>query len=220
MLKVINLKKKFNSTEVLKGVSFDVSPGEIAVVLGKSGAGKTTLMRCINGLEAFDSGKIIVDDIEINTSSDYKKIRGQIGMVFQNFNLFPHLTVLENIIESPLNVFNKDKNEIVELAEKLLEMVDLMDKKDSYPYELSGGQQQRVAIARSCALTPKILCFDEPTSALDQDNIEKIIEIINVFKKKGMAILIITHDPAFSRRIADKTINIENGLIIDKLMNS
>lgn len=220
MLKVINLKKKFNSTEVLKGVSFDVSPGEIAVVLGKSGAGKTTLMRCINGLEAFDSGKIIVDDIEINTSSDYKKIRGQIGMVFQNFNLFPHLTVLENIIESPLNVFNKDKNEIVELAEKLLEMVDLMDKKDSYPYELSGGQQQRVAIARSCALTPKILCFDEPTSALDQDNIEKIIEIINVFKKKGMAILIITHDPVFSRRIADKTINIENGLIIDKLMNS
>lgn len=220
MLKVINLKKKFNSTEVLKGVSFDVSPGEIAVVLGKSGAGKTTLMRCINGLEAFDSGKIIVDDIEINTSSDYKKIRGQIGMVFQNFNLFPHLTVLENIIESPLNVFNKDKNEIVELAEKLLEMVDLMDKKDSYPYELSGGQQQRVAIARSCALTPKILCFDEPTSALDQDNIEKIIEIINVFKKKVMAILIITHDPVFSRRIADKTINIENGLIIDKLMNS
>lgn len=220
MLKVINLKKKFNSTEVLKGVSFDVSPGEIAVVLGKSGAGKTTLMRCINGLEAFDSGKIIVDDIEINTSSDYKKIRGQIGMVFQNFNLFPHLTVLENIIESPLNVFNKDKNEIVELAEKLLEMVDLMDKKDSYPYELSGGQQQRVAIARSCALTPKILCFDEPTSALDQDNIEKIIEIINVFKKKGMAILIITHDPVFSRKIADKTINIENGLIIDKPMNS
>lgn len=220
MLKVINLKKKFNSTEVLKGVSFEVSTGEIAVVLGKSGAGKTTLMRCINGLEVFDSGKIIVDDIEINTSSDYKKIRGQIGMVFQNFNLFPHLTVLENIIESPLNVFNKDKNEIVELAEKLLEMVDLMDKKDSYPYELSGGQQQRVAIARSCALTPKILCFDEPTSALDQDNIEKIIEIINVFKKKGMAILIITHDPVFSRKIADKTINIENGLIIDKLMNS
>ncbi|MDE8053992.1 amino acid ABC transporter ATP-binding protein [Erysipelothrix rhusiopathiae] len=220
MLKVINLKKKFNSTEVLKGISFDVSPGEIAVVLGKSGAGKTTLMRCINGLEVFDSGKIIVDDIEINTSSDYKKIRGQIGMVFQNFNLFPHLTVLENIIESPLSVFNKDKNEIVELAEKLLEMVDLMDKKDSYPYELSGGQQQRVAIARSCALTPKILCFDEPTSALDQDNIEKIIEIINDFKKKGMAILIITHDPVFSRRIADKTINIENGLIIDKPMNS
>lgn len=219
MLKVINLKKKFNSTEVLKGVSFEVRTGEIVVVLGKSGAGKTTLMRCINGLEAFDSGKIIVDDIEINTSSDYKKIRGQIGMVFQNFNLFPHLTVLENIIESPLNVFNKDKNEIVELAEKLLEMVDLMDKKDSYPYKLSGGEQQRVAIARSFALTPKILCFDEPTSALDQDNIEKIIEIINVFKKKGMAILIITHDPVFSRRIADKTINIENGLIIDKPMN-
>lgn len=216
MLNVIDLKKSFNNTNVLKGISFDISPGEIAVVLGKSGAGKTTLMRCINGLESFDSGKIIVDDIEINKNSDMKKIRGQVGMVFQNFNLFPHLTVLENIIESPVNVFNRNKEESEKLAMDLLEMVDLSDKKDFYPCELSGGQQQRVAIARSCALMPKILCFDEPTSALDQENIEKIIDIIKSFKKRGMAILIITHDIVFSKKIADKTLYIEDGLLIDK----
>ncbi|CAK7006939.1 MAG: Glutamine transport ATP-binding protein GlnQ [Peptostreptococcus russellii] len=216
MLKVVDLKKSFNSTNVLKGVSFDISAGEIAVVLGKSGAGKTTLMRCINGLESFDSGKIIVDDIQINKSSDMKKIRGQVGMVFQNFNLFPHLTVLENIIESPINVFNKNKEESIKLAMDLLEMVDLSDKKDFYPFELSGGQQQRVAIARSCALMPKVLCFDEPTSALDQENIEKVIDIIKAFKKRGMAILIITHDTVFSKKIADKTLYIEDGLLINK----
>lgn len=216
MLKVVDLKKSFNSTNVLKGVSFDISAGEIAVVLGKSGAGKTTLMRCINGLESFDSGKIIVDDIQINKSSDMKKIRGQVGMVFQNFNLFPHLTVLENIIESPINVFNKNKEESIKLAMDLLEMVDLSDKKDFYPFELSGGQQQRVAIARSCALMPKVLCFDEPTSALDQENIEKVIAIIKAFKKRGMAILIITHDTVFSKKIADKTLYIEDGLLINK----
>lgn len=216
MLKVVDLKKSFNSTNVLKGVSFDISAGEITVVLGKSGAGKTTLMRCINGLESFDSGKIIVDDIQINKSSDMKKIRGQVGMVFQNFNLFPHLTVLENIIESPINVFNKNKEESIKLAMDLLEMVDLSDKKDFYPFELSGGQQQRVAIARSCALMPKVLCFDEPTSALDQENIEKVIDIIKAFKKRGMAILIITHDTVFSKKIADKTLYIEDGLLINK----
>lgn len=216
MLKVVDLKKSFNSTNVLKGVSFDISAGEIAVVLGKSGAGKTTLMRCINGLESFDSGKIIVDDIQINKSSNMKKIRGQVGMVFQNFNLFPHLTVLENIIESPINVFNKNKEESIKLAMDLLEMVDLSDKKDFYPFELSGGQQQRVAIARSCALMPKVLCFDEPTSALDQENIEKVIDIIKAFKKRGMAILIITHDTVFSKKIADKTLYIEDGLLINK----
>ena len=216
MLKVVDLKKSFNSTNVLKGVSFDISAGEIAVVLGKSGAGKTTLMRCINGLESFDSGKIIVDDIQINKSSDMKKIRGQVGMVFQNFNLFPHITVLENIIESPINVFNKNKEESIKLAMDLLEMVDLSDKKDFYPFELSGGQQQRVAIARSCALMPKVLCFDEPTSALDQENIEKVIDIIKTFKKRGMAILIITHDTVFSKKIADKTLYIEDGLLINK----
>lgn len=216
MLKVVNLRKSFNNEEVLKGISFEIDKGEIGVVLGKSGAGKTTLIRCITGLESFDSGEIVVDETEISRSSEIKKLRGKIGMVFQNFNLFPHLSVLENIIEAPVNVFKRDRKETTKFAMELLEMVGLSDKKEFYPCELSGGQQQRVAIARSCALMPKVLCFDEPTSALDRENIDKVIEIIETCKKNGMAILIITHDNVFSEKIADKTIYIEDGLILDE----
>lgn len=214
MLRIVDLKKKFGQVDVLKGISFQIDDGEIGVVLGKSGAGKTTLIRCINGLESFDSGKIILDDVEIMSINDMKEIRGQIGMVFQNFNLFPHLTVLENIIESPVRVFGKNKDEVVKEALDLLEMVDLLDKKDHYPHQLSGGQQQRVAIARSCALKPKVLCFDEPTSALDKENIQKVEEIIRNCKRMGMTILIITHDTVFAREIADKTLNISEGLLV------
>lgn len=214
MLKIVDLKKKFGQAEVLKGISFQIDDGEIGVVLGKSGAGKTTLIRCINGLESFDSGKIVLDDVEIKSINDMKEIRGQIGMVFQNFNLFPHLSVLENIIESPVRVFGRNKDEVVKEALDLLEMVDLLDKKDNYPHQLSGGQQQRVAIARSCALKPKVLCFDEPTSALDKDNIQKVEDIIRDCKKMGMAILIITHDTVFAEEIADKTLNISEGLLV------
>lgn len=214
MLKIVDLKKKFGQVEVLKGISFQIDDGEIGVVLGKSGAGKTTLIRCINGLESFDSGKIVLDDVEIKSINDMKEIRGQIGMVFQNFNLFPHLSVLENIIESPVRVFGRNKDEVVKEALDLLEMVDLFDKKDNYPHQLSGGQQQRVAIARSCALKPKVLCFDEPTSALDKDNIQKVEDIIRDCKKMGMAILIITHDTVFAEEIADKTLNISEGLLV------
>ncbi|MBL6466463.1 amino acid ABC transporter ATP-binding protein [Peptostreptococcus stomatis] len=214
MLKIVDLKKKFGQVEVLKGISFQIDDGEIGVVLGKSGAGKTTLIRCINGLESFDSGKIVLDDVEIKSINDMKEIRGQIGMVFQNFNLFPHLSVLENIIESPVRVFGRNKDEVVKEALDLLEMVDLLDKKDNYPHQLSGGQQQRVAIARSCALKPKVLCFDEPTSALDKDNIQKVEDIIRDCKKMGMAILIITHDTVFAEEIADKTLNISEGLLV------
>ena len=214
MLKIVDLKKKFGQVEVLKGISFQIDDGEIGVVLGKSGAGKTTLIRCINGLESFDSGKIVLDDVEIKSINDMKEIRGQIGMVFQNFNLVPHLSVLENIIESPVRVFGRNKDEVVKEALDLLEMVDLLDKKDNYPHQLSGGQQQRVAIARSCALKPKVLCFDEPTSALDKDNIQKVEDIIRDCKKMGMAILIITHDTVFAEEIADKTLNISEGLLV------
>ncbi|MDY4129042.1 amino acid ABC transporter ATP-binding protein [Peptostreptococcus porci] len=216
MLKVVDLKKSFNNVEVLKGISFEIESGEIGVVLGKSGAGKTTLIRCINGLETFDSGEIVVDSIKIKDSNDRKKIRGQIGMVFQNFNLFPHFSVLENIIEAPMRVLGKSRQEAEKIAIDLLEMVDLSDKKDSYPFELSGGQQQRVAIARSCALMPKILCFDEPTSALDKENIQKVQEIITRFKERGMAILIISHDVAFSKEMADKIIYIKEGLLVNE----
>ena len=214
MLRIVDLKKKFGQVDVLKGISFQIDDGEIGVVLGKSGAGKTTLIRCINGLESFDSGKIILDEVEIMSINDMKEIRGQIGMVFQNFNLFPHLTVLENIIESPVRVFGRNKDEVVKEALDLLEMVDLLDKKDHYPHQLSGGQQQRVAIARSCALKPKVLCFDEPTSALDKENIQKVEEIIRNCKRMGMTILIITHDTVFAQEIADKTLNISEGQLV------
>lgn len=216
MLKVVDLKKSFNNLEVLKGISFEIEKGEIGVVLGKSGAGKTTLIRCINGLESFDSGSIIVDDTEIKNSADFSKLRGQIGMVFQNFNLFPHLTILENITEAPIRVFKKSRSEAEKVALELLDMVYLSDKKDMYPYQLSGGQQQRVAIARSCALNPKVLCFDEPTSALDQENIGNVKTIIDKFKNLGMAILIITHDIQFADTVADKIIYIEEGHLVEK----
>lgn len=216
MLKVEELRKSFNGVEVLKGISFEVASGEIGVVLGKSGAGKTTLIRCINGLEKFDSGRLIIDDKEIGSGANINEYRGQVGMIFQNFNLFPHLTVMENITISPINIFGKSKTEAEKLALELLDTVDLADKKDFYPYQLSGGQQQRVAIARSCALMPKVLCFDEPTSALDQENIEKVQDIIKRLKNRGLAILIITHDKVFSEKVADKIIHIKDGIIVDK----
>lgn len=213
MIEVINLKKKFKDTEVLKDISFDVKDGEIAVVVGKSGAGKTTLMRCINGLEDFDSGELVLNGESIKNNNDMKKVRGKIGMVFQNFNLFPHMTVIENIIEAPVNVFGENKEEALKKANELLKMVDLADKGDNYPFQLSGGQQQRVAIARACALKPDVICFDEPTSALDPESIQNVIDVIKKLKENGMAIIIVTHDIRFCDVIADKIIRLESGII-------
>ena len=208
MLKVKNLNKSFGENKVLNNINFEVKSGEVCVLLGKSGAGKTTILRCINGLETFDDGEIIVDDCTMKDKSHISKNRDKIGMVFQNFNLFPHRSVLENIISAPINVLKKSKEDAIKQAKDILKMVDLEDKVDAYPYELSGGQCQRVAIARACALTPKVLCFDEPTSALDIDSIEKVSQIIRNLKSKGMAILIITHDIGFANNISDKIIKI------------
>ena len=213
MIEVINLKKKFKDTEVLKDISFDVKDGEIAVVVGKSGAGKTTLMRCINGLEVFNSGELVLNGESIKNNNDMKNVRGKIGMVFQNFNLFPHMTVIENIIEAPVNVFGENKEEALKKANELLKMVDLADKGDNYPFQLSGGQQQRVAIARACALKPDVICFDEPTSALDPESIQNVIDVIKKLKENGMAIIIVTHDIGFCDVIADKIIRLESGII-------
>ena len=208
MLKVNKLNKSFGENKVLNNISFELKGGEIGVLLGKSGTGKTTILRCINGLEEFDRGEITVDDISIKNVKDINKIRNKTGMVFQNFNLFPHMSVLENIIQAPISVAKISKEEAVNTAKKLLKLVDLEDKINSYPFELSGGQKQRVAIARACALTPKVLCFDEPTSALDAESIKKVINIINEHKNKKIAILIITHDIGFANEIGDKIINI------------
>ena len=213
MLEIKNLNKSFKQNHVLKDISFKIEKGEIGVLLGKSGAGKTTLLRCINGLEEFDNGKIIIDDKINNNSKDILTLKGKIGMVFQNFNLFPHLSVIENIIEAPVNVFKETKKEALERSRELLDIVDLKDKEDFYPYELSGGQQQRVAIARACALMPKVLCFDEPTSALDKDTTKSIVNVMKKLKSQGITILIITHDIGFANEVADKLITISKGVV-------
>ena len=170
-------------------------------------------MRCINGLEEFDSGELVLNGESIKNNNDMKKVRGKIGMVFQNFNLFPHMTVIENIIEAPVNVFGENKEEALKKANELLKMVDLADKGDNYPFQLSGGQQQRVAIARACALKPDVICFDEPTSALDPESIQNVIDVIKKLKENGMAIIIVTHDIGFCDVIADKIIRLESGII-------
>ena len=215
MLTVKNLNKSFGDNKVLNNINFNIEKGEICVLLGKSGAGKTTILRCINGLEDLDSGEIIIDECVMSNKNHISKNRNKIGMVFQNFNLFPHMSVLENIIAAPINVLKKSKEEAIKEAKEILKMVDLEDKINSYPYELSGGQCQRVAIARACALTPKVLCFDEPTSALDVDSINKVSSIIRDLKNKGMAIIIITHDISFANNISDKIIKISDGTIIN-----
>lgn len=215
MLKVNKLRKVYNKNTILNNIKFELKEGEAGVLLGKSGAGKTTILRCINGLEEFQGGEIIVDNERIKSINDITKIRKNIGMVFQNFNLFPHMTVLENIIESPINTLKIDKSKAIKKAKELLKLVDLQDKENSYPHELSGGQKQRVAIARACALSPKILCFDEPTSALDYENIIKVIDIINKLKSEKISILIVTHDSHFAKEVGDKFIKINSGNIED-----
>lgn len=213
MIEIEKLSKSFSSNEVLKNVNFKLDNGQIGLIRGKSGAGKTTLLRCINGLEDFDSGKILLNDMEIDKDTDRTKVKGKIGMVFQNFNLFPHMTVLENIIAGPTLAYKVDKKKAIDQARDLLKMVDLSDKEDFYPYQLSGGQKQRVAIARACALNPDVLCFDEPTSALDLDTIKKVVKIIDNLKEKGMTIIIITHDSEFSKMIEGKDLKLEDGVI-------
>ena len=213
MLVIKKLNKSFKNNHVLKNISFNLEKGEIGVILGKSGAGKTTLIRCLNGLEQFDSGEIVIDNEVLNNSNDIQSKKGRIGMVFQNFNLFPHMTVLQNIIEAPISIFKISNDEAIKKANELLTLVDLDNKGNFYPFQLSGGQQQRVAIARACALMPKVLCFDEPTSALDKETTQNIIKIMKKLKNQGMTILIITHDIDFAKEVADKVININNGII-------
>lgn len=226
ILEVDGLNKNFGKKQVLKDISFTLEMGEILAIIGPSGAGKTTILRCINSLEKCDSGTIRIDGSylckDYNNKSVYASseemrfIRKKIGLVFQNYNLFPHMSVIENIIEAPINVFGASKNEARDRALELLNTMGLEDKIDSYPFELSGGQKQRVAIARACALNPKIMCLDEPTSALDPELREGISNIIEKLVENNMSILIITHDMAFAKRTADKIIFMEDGQIVQE----
>jgi polar amino acid transport system ATP-binding protein len=223
MLKVENLSKAFGKTLVLNNISFDIKNGEIVCIKGKSGEGKTTLLRCLNSLEVADKGSIRIKDkylfrevngkIQYASKEDLKELRQEIGLVFQSFNLFPHMTVKENLYLAPKFLNKMSQKEIEKRANELLLNLELEDKKDSYPYQLSGGQRQRAAIARACMLNPSILCFDEPTSALDEETRGQISKIIRDLAAQGIAIIIVTHDNAFVEEIAQRTITLSKGSI-------
>ena len=211
MLEIKNISKSFNGVKVLDQVSLTVNNNEIVCLMGKSGAGKTTMLRCLNQLEEMDEGCIELDGLTLlphNATSKQDKITFQrkVGLVFQNWNLFPHMTILQNCIDAPIYHKLGNKDDIINKAERLLDKMGILDKKDTYPSKLSGGQKQRAAIARACMLNPSILCFDEPTSALDQESIESIIELIRKLSGEGIGILIVTHDEKFAHTIADRII--------------
>ena len=222
MLKVRGLKKSFGSTLVLKGVDLDINEGEIVVIVGPSGGGKTTLLRLITGLEECQEGSIQIDGKSFFKDGKYanKKtmndIRKNIGLVFQNFNLFPHKTVLENIIEAPIKVLRENKENAINNAKDILSFLGLSDKANSYPCELSGGQKQRVAIGRALALNPKMICFDEPTSALDPSLTKDVANLIKSLSKNGMSMLIITHDMSFAKLVSNKILSMDSGVLINK----
>ena len=219
MIKLINVCKRFGNLEVLKGVSLDIKQGEIISVIGPSGTGKSTLLRCINLLEKPDSGIIQMDDISVDAAnvskSDVISLRKNTGMVFQNFNLFRNKTVTENITEGLIAVKKMDKKEAEDVAITILEQVGLTDKKDQYPYALSGGQQQRVAIGRAMAMNPKILLFDEPTSALDPELVNEVLELIKKLALEHMTMIIVTHEINFARNVSDKICFMSDGMILE-----
>lgn len=216
MIKLEKVRKNYKSLRVLNNISFSAGKGEIVAIIGPSGCGKTTLLKCINGLEKVDNGRIIIEGFDITKkSSNIDKIRQHIGIVFQQFNLFPHLTVKQNITLAPLKVKKMKKNDAEILAMMLLEKVGLLNKMDSYPHQLSGGQAQRVAIARTLAMQPKVILFDEPTSALDPHMKKEVLEVIRRLKNENIAIIIVTHELNFAKEVADKVVFLHNGQIIE-----
>lgn len=222
MLKVEKLYKSFGKTEVLTGVDLEIHKGEIVVVVGASGGGKTTLLRSINYLEKCSKGSIqiageyLLKDGVYASKEKIKEIRKNIGLVFQGFNLFPHKSVMENLVEAPIRVLGQKPEEAKEKAASILNFLGLHDKANSYPYELSGGQKQRVAIGRALAMKPKLMCFDEPTSALDPTLTGEIAKLIKSLSGEGMAMLIITHDMEFAKMVADRIVSMDNGKILEE----
>ena len=211
------INKFYDDFHVLKNINFYVKKGEIVVVCGPSGSGKSTLIRCINGLEDIDDGKIIVDDIDIHASKkNLQEIRGEVGMVFQHFNLFPHLTILENITLAPGLVKNVKKAEAKVIAMELLAKVKLEDKANSYPGDLSGGQKQRVAIARSLAMKPKVILFDEPTSALDPETIGDVLSVMKDLAEENFTIVCVTHEMGFAKEVGDRIVFMDEGVIVEE----
>ncbi|MDD6627482.1 MAG: amino acid ABC transporter ATP-binding protein [Lachnospiraceae bacterium] len=216
-ISVRNLKKNFGSLEVLKDISLDVSEGEVVVLLGPSGSGKSTLLRCLNQLETVTSGQIIIDGQDVTDKhTNINKVRENIGMVFQHFNLFNHLTVLKNMTLAPVHLKTLSKTEAKDKAMKLLERVGLADKAEAYPSQLSGGQKQRVAIARALEMNPDILLFDEPTSALDPEMVGEVLAVMKELAREGMTMVVVTHEIGFAREVASRVIFMEGGYIVEE----
>ena len=216
-VKVEQLKKSFGSLEVLKGIDLEVKEGEVVCLIGPSGSGKSTFLRCLNKLEETTAGTVIVDDNDItDPKCNISKVRENIGMVFQQFNLFPHLNVLENIMLAPVDRKKLTKEEAKKTAERLLATVGLAEKAGEYPPNLSGGQQQRVAIARALAMNPDIMLFDEPTSALDPEMVGEVLEVMKQLARDGMTMIVVTHEMGFAREVADRVIFMDGGYIVEQ----
>jgi glutamine transport system ATP-binding protein len=217
MIKVANLQKSFGSHKVLNGIDVIVQPQEVVVVIGPSGSGKSTFLRCINLLETITDGHVLIEGMDItDKGTDINKVREEVGMVFQHFNLFPHKTVIENIMLAPLKVRGIDENQARVKGMELLKKVGLEDKAEAYPASLSGGQKQRVAIARALAMEPKIMLFDEPTSALDPEMVGEVLEVIKQLAREGMTMVVVTHEMGFAREVGDRVIFMDGGLIIEE----
>ncbi|CAM3527228.1 amino acid ABC transporter ATP-binding protein [Klebsiella variicola] len=214
MIHINNLHKRFGDSHVLRGISCDIKPQEVVCIIGPSGSGKSTFLRCMNALETVSEGEVVVNGFAAHDrTTDLNKMRERVGMVFQRFNLFPHMTVLENLIMAPMNLRNMPRQQAVDLADALLAKVGLSDKRDAWPSSLSGGQQQRVAIARALAMKPSIMLFDEPTSALDPELVGDVLEVMKNLASEGMTMVIVTHEMGFAREVADRVIFIDQGVI-------
>jgi len=217
LIEVKNLHKNFGDLKVLKGISTYVKEQEVVVVIGPSGSGKSTFLRCLNLLEEPTSGEIIIDGVNLlDRDTDINKVRQKLGMVFQRFNLFPHMTALENICLAPMKVKGLSKEEAQEIARSLLKKVGLSDKEDYLPDQLSGGQQQRVAIARALAMQPKIMLFDEPTSALDPEMVDEVLAVMKDLAKEGMTMVVVTHEMGFAKEVGDRVIFMDEGVILEE----
>lgn len=217
MIRINNLTKSFGDNHVIKGISTEIKDGEVAVIIGPSGSGKSTFLRCLNRLEEADGGEIIFEGVDVNKKdTNIEKVREDMGMVFQSFNLFPHKTVLENITMAPILVKGEDKSQAEARAVKLLERVGLADKKDAYPNQLSGGQKQRIAIVRALAMNPSVMLFDEPTSALDPEMVGEVLDVMQQLAKEGMTMVVVTHEMGFAREVGDRILFLDGGLLVEE----
>jgi polar amino acid transport system ATP-binding protein len=216
MIKIQNLKKSFGDLHVLKGINLHITEGEVVVIIGPSGSGKSTLLRCINFLEVPTDGKIIVDNIPMDSDENINKVREEVGMVFQRFNLFPHMTVLDNITLAPMKVRKIERAQAEMTAQELLDRVGLGDKASAYPNQLSGGQQQRVAIARALAMHPKVMLFDEPTSALDPEMVGEVLDVMKKLAERGMTMVVVTHEMGFAREVGTRLLFVDGGYIVEE----